>query len=319
MLRTRSLSTALRVAAYLGIAVLLFGTLLVMASRGAWFQPGHGTYEVTLPGAPGLRASKSSVFNPAGVEIGVVTGIDNDVDHVNITIKLKREFPVFDDAQAEVRTISIFGDTALFLEPGGSGRRAPSGASIPAADNPHPAELHEAFDVFETAVNQGDRALSQVQTLQDGLRPALSDLEAVADDVSELAAGIDNGAEPLVDSGRRLKELVHTLATHSGDTTALIGEVAAVTRDLAGLVDRNLQDVTQILVGTSRLSAAVTEHMAQINAAYAALPDIVDRLQLLLDQLNRVFDREPNAVIQARVSNLPSIQHWLDILKGGRK
>jgi len=78
----------------------------------------------------GLRIG--SPVNILGIEVGRVEKITMDQENQKavVTIKVKKDIKIYDDAIAAIKTEGLIGDKYLNIDPGGGGEPLPSGGVI---------------------------------------------------------------------------------------------------------------------------------------------------------------------------------------------
>jgi len=102
------------------IGILCVGYLTV--KLGKMELIGGDFYNVTakFDSIAGLKPDSS--VQMAGVEIGRVTKIDLDTEDfvAVVTLKIRKDVPIQDDAIASVKTSGLIGDKYISIQPGGS-------------------------------------------------------------------------------------------------------------------------------------------------------------------------------------------------------
>jgi phospholipid/cholesterol/gamma-HCH transport system substrate-binding protein len=307
------------ISGYLAIAATVIVFLALKASRGGLFGSASQEYTGVIPKAPGIVANKTDVLNPAGVPIGVVTSVKPAGGDVEVRLKLTRPIPVHEDAFAVATTKTILGEKSIMLDPGSPNKPllASTGRLKP-NKSPGVSEPHEALDPIAGLAKGVPPIQPMVENLEAELAPVLTQLDAMLADAETLSVALGSQDETLARIGTRLADLVRDLSTRDADIAHLVGQLAALTTDLGTLVDENLGQVDDILLMVSRLTSAVAGRQAELDQALAALPSILTRLQVMLETTLRVFEGTPGRVFYSNVTNLPSLQTLLEILKAGR-
>lgn len=322
MKKRKALTNVLLISGYLvaGIAILVY--LIAMASGGGIFGSPGRSYRAVLTNAPGLQANKSDVLNPAGVRIGVVTGVELDDEEALVSVKvIDGDMPVNSDATMEVVTKTILGEKAVVLNPGESGKEAKSDATLKEPAHPAPSEADEALNPLAAAVDKigGVDAAELLRQLRTDLVPVLGQVEGMFADIGAVSGSFAGQGESMSRIGSRIEELIITVADHDADITSIVQSLSILTAELGDIVTNNLNQLNDLLVLTSRLSGAVAGRNAEIEQALAALPRVLLDLQYILDTVVRAFDGERGVFFNARINNVwskESLQQMLDYLKG---
>ena len=98
-------------------------------------QRGWGyTVYADFTNASGL--DPGSVVEIAGVQVGQVTAIRLDDTRARVTLKLRDDVLVQDDAIASIQTRGLLGERYLLLTPGGSDEIIPPGGKIRETESP---------------------------------------------------------------------------------------------------------------------------------------------------------------------------------------
>ena len=131
----QTLGLSLRVILFLVIGTLSLGYLFVYLGeadvRGNW-----GTYSIraTFTNASGLKPG--SIIEIAGVPIGQVTAITLDGTRSEVTLRLRGDIPVQQDAIASIQTKGLLGDRYVVITPGASDNIIKPGGKMRETESP---------------------------------------------------------------------------------------------------------------------------------------------------------------------------------------
>ncbi len=312
----------LLIGGYVAIALVIMVYLVSFTSSGGLLGQGNGTYKGELTEAPGLVANKSDVVNPAGVRIGVVTSVQRVGDQgAVVSFKLTRPFPVREDATVQVTTKTILGEKSLMLTPGtDTVEMAATGAMLKMPASPKPNQPDEALNPLAGAVDKlGDiDTAAMLRNLRGDLVPVLGKVDLIAQDLSRVSGTLSGSGTSMKNLSTRVQSLIEQLNSSSGDIESIVNSLAVITAELNQITIDNLNQLSDILVLSANISSAVASRQAELSAALTALPDVMLRLQAIVDTVVRAFDGERGQYIAAQVSNFASIDRMLTILKAGR-
>lgn len=312
----------LLIGGYVAIALVIMVYLISFASSGGLLGQSSGDFKADLTEAPGLVANKSDVVNPAGVRIGVVTSVERVGDTgAVVDFKLTRDFDVHRDATVQVTTKTILGEKSLMLTPGSaSSPTAKNGSTLQMPVNPKPNQPDEALNPLAGAVDKLGNVdtAALLRNLRGDLVPVLGKVDVIAQDLSKVSGGLSGSGTSMKNLSTRVQSLIEQLNASGGDIESIVSSLAVITAELNQITIDNLNQLNDILVLSANLSSAVASRQSELNAALSALPDVMVRLQAIVDTVVRAFDGERGQYIAAQVSNFASIDRMLAILKAGR-
>jgi phospholipid/cholesterol/gamma-HCH transport system substrate-binding protein len=189
------------------IALALIGAIVVVIVMRVRDKDATGGFRTSAAFRDASRLPVGSRVMVAGVHIGQITGLAVDGRLGRVSMRLDDKVELWDDAWAEKKAESLFGDGYIEIHPGGPGpgrRRLVSGEPIP-----------RVVDEVST-----DRTLRELDQAMPAVRGALDDAEAFLADTRETVNG------PVAD---RLAGWDRAIATN--DLSISIGEAdQAMTR-----------------------------------------------------------------------------------------
>ncbi len=102
------------------IGILCVGYLTVKLGKMELLGGDFYNLVARFDSVAGLKPDSS--VQMAGVEIGRVTSIDLDTDQFMavVTLKIRKDVPIQEDAIASVKTSGLIGDKYISIQPGGS-------------------------------------------------------------------------------------------------------------------------------------------------------------------------------------------------------
>lgn len=258
------------------------------------FAPGGVEVTIEFPSAVGLYP-RSEVFVD-GLHAGEVTGIEQTVDRVVVSVRLD-DVPVAADARALLRLRSLIGERYIELGPewSGDGAQLASGDVIPLERAIVPAEISDVLTEASRVVDELDaptlgRVLDEFATAVEGNQDAIAGNLTQFRDLSSTVAGqLDALDTSLVTLDRVIGDLaarddaVAGILTNGATvSSALLAQEGALDAAITG-IDSLLIEVNELaggqrvnltaaIDGLDRLGEQLTAHAADIGRVIDALP-----------------------------------------------
>lgn len=232
----------------------------------AEFEVGSTTYVAELEHTGGLRPGEE--VQVAGVGVGEVKKIELGEESVQVTFTVDSGIDLGTDTEAEVMVATLLGTHFLMVSPDGPGELEDH--TIPLAQTAVPFNLQDVLDTatpeldaFDTETI--DAALQEVATTLDAsggeLGPALDGVSALStviaersDDLDALLGAAEEVTAQLRDSSGDIVTLVEqatlildTLVARRETIHALLGDLATLGEELAGIVDDTREDFRPML------------------------------------------------------------------------
>ncbi|MBI4951757.1 MAG: MCE family protein [Myxococcales bacterium] len=266
----------LRDAVKVGAMTLLLGGALYFGyrfvSRTAGVGDGYGVWAY-IPDVTGVAPNSRVMIS--GVQVGVVDKIWLDEGKARVDIRMRPDFPLFDDAAVGKRAASFIGEYYIVLTPGTTGKeQIPDGGQVKY--------------LLEDAT---------LQSLQEQARDILSDVKAVTKSLAG-SVGSDKGekqiAEILANIADVTAQLAEAVKDSRGDVRDALRNVASITAQsqpelLAILknVREATEDVKQLLSGKDGADGKSGELRSTIERVNRAS----DSLESLLEHADNVAER----------------------------
>ncbi|MBA0126957.1 MCE family protein [Haloechinothrix sp. YIM 98757] len=272
-------------------AIALGCVLVLTISAVAWLalRDDEGT-ELTayFDRAVGLYADSS--VRVLGIEVGSVTNVEPEGEHVRVDLAVRDDVDVPADANAVVVAPSLVSDRYVQLTPVyESGEVMESGAVIPSDRTATPVELDELFDSLNTLAKDlgpeganSDGSLSgALDTMAENLDGTGKNLNNTVTRLAELSRTFDQSGNDLFDtvehlgefttmlarSDKQLDELFDTMADvtgflsdESGDVGAALSSLAVALDDVNGFVDENEELLSSNVEKLSALTKELVDH-----------------------------------------------------------
>jgi ABC-type transporter Mla subunit MlaD len=334
-----------------GLAVVLVGTialLIVLKVR----QPSKFHFETSAGFRDASRLPVGSRVMIAGVQVGEIVGLTVDGRLARVSMRLQDDIALYDDAWAEKKAESLFGDGYIEIHPGGpedGHRRLVSGDPIP--------RVHEGASTDRTlrAVDQGmpraQEALDNAQAYAEAARiwvdgdltETLEDLEEDTRD-PELFGGLARAQAALDDFDRSTADAEGAVAEFRPEVAPALDSANRDIQDFTGdvregkqsvreglgdarkridEVDPYLEDAAEFFAGIDAAEfvddpelgnqiADATETGAEATGTFGRLESFVG-LRLELD----ILARQPTVALGFEISGSADSFYFLEIARHG--
>ncbi|GAA5054594.1 MCE family protein [Nocardia callitridis] len=227
---------------------------------------GARTYHAAFAQAAGLGSGDAVTV--AGIQVGTVTGLRLDDDHVTVTMKLDGDVAVGADTTAAIKLTTLLGSRYVELRPAGAD---------PLPDNQIALSHTEVPYDLQTALQQATTTFDQI------------DADQIAQSMTVLSQQLRGTPALVPEALRNVHDLAQVIASRRDQIGALLagteqvtGVIRAQSADLATLVHQGRSVLTQINSrrdAVARLLAATTTLVGQL--APIAVDDQAEIQQLL--------------------------------------
>ncbi|MBT2210367.1 MCE family protein [Actinomadura sp. NEAU-AAG7] len=272
-----------------------------------------GVDSIPLPGGPDLGSNPrtvkiefanvldlvpQSVVKVNDVSVGKVEKIDlagGDAGwHAVVTVKLRRDVRLPDNATATIGQTSLLGEKYVALAPPAgqppTGELG-SGDLIPLGRTSHGTEIEEVLSAMSLLLNGG--GLEQVATISHELQAVMGGREptirSVLDRVNTFTGTLDRNRAAITRALDSIERLTGRLSAERRTITDTIDRTGpAIT-----VLDRNRADLTRMLVALDRLSRTTT---GVIRASQADMVANLRDLDTILRNLNKAGSDLPRSL-----------------------
>ena len=285
------------------IRLLRSGVLLVVLALLAGACKFDGAYDLPLPGSPvdadhsyEVTAEFADILNVVprspvmvdDVTVGEVTDVERVGWHARITLRIRDDVKLPDNAIADIRQVSLLGEKYVALEaPTGTAAEGTlsDGDNIPLADTGRNPEVEEVLGALSFLLSGG--GVSQLGTITH-------ELNQVMDGRTERLRHLLGSLESVVGTlGDQKADIVHAMESLDHLTTTLNAEKKTITGalDVAGPAVQVLAAQHDELIGMlsslNRLGVVGTRVIGQSKADLLAS---LDHLQPILQRLYEAGD-----------------------------
>ena len=265
------------------VAALLLLVYLAFNVTSLPFIGGGHTYSAAFPEVAGLH--KGDRVRVAGIDVGQVTGIKLDGQHVKVTFTVKGAH-LGQDVRADIEIFTLLGNKYLALQPGHTGTW-PAHRMIPLDHTSAPYDVTQAFqDVSNTVAQIDDKRLAQsFDTIAATFRDSPPAVRSMLDGLSRLSRTV----------AARDQELSSLLKSASGVT----GVFAQRRTQLTTILGDGSQLLSMIRDREQIIAALLTHSRQLADQLEGLVKDNQTRIQPLLDHLHSVV-----AILQNGQTNL---------------
>lgn len=287
---------ALRGLAFLAVLVLLAG--LAIAQYAGAFRSG---VPVTLKvDRVGTQLDPKADVKVRGLVVGSVTSISTDGGAATVQLsldpKLVDQIPA--DVTARLLPKTLFGQKFVSLVPGSSPRRIAAGAVIGEDRSRSAQEVERVLDDLLPllqavrpqdlattlgALSQGlqgrgtqlGRTLVGLNTLVEGVNPALPDLTADITEVADFSEHLSDAAPDLLDALNDLTVTSRTIVDQRDGFRALFGSVTGTSDDLRGFLDANGGNLIGLAASSRPTLATLARYAPEFPCLFGQLVDLI--------------------------------------------
>ena len=254
---------------------------------------GDEPYSVHVKFRDVLDLVPQSAVKVDDVTVGSVEAIELEGYTADVTVALRRDVKLPDNAEAEIRQTSLLGEKFVSLGPPSSGPvkgRLGEGDVIPLARSGRNPEVEEVLGALSLLLNGG--GVAQLKTIATELNKALdgreSDVRGVLDQLDEFMGQLDENKADIVHAIESLNDLAVSINKQRGSIELALDQLP----DALASIDRQRDDLVRMLDALTRLSSVGTR---VIKASKEATIDSLEQLAPVLTKLAEAGDALPKA------------------------
>jgi phospholipid/cholesterol/gamma-HCH transport system substrate-binding protein len=283
-LRTRLAKAAALVAAgALALTGCDFDVYSVPLPGGA--DLGDDPYAVTVEFNDVLDLVPQSAVKVDDVTVGRVDDITLDGYTAQVTVLLRDDVKLPDNAEAQIRQTSLLGEKFVSLAPppsGASQGRLGDGDRIPLERSGRNPEVEEVLGAMSLLLNGG--GVAQLKTISTELNKALegreSNVKGVLDQIDTFMGQLDDNKESIVEAIESLNRLSKSLNEQEGTIKSALDNLPQA---LAS-IDRQRDDLVTMLKALTELSTVGTQVIRDSKTA------TIQSLESLAPTLNKLAE-----------------------------
>ena len=306
------------------VAVLVIAGLVLLQIRSSYILDDRIVYDTYLTNAQGI--STDTRVNISGIDVGKVESIDITDDnkvHVRLFVYDRFQRLVRSDSTAELSKLSVIGNAVIIIQAGSHQLPIlPAGSTIFTEE---PVTIDELIARLTPAVTNLNSIVEKIAVLIDVIDPdqlqaTTSDVSAIVRNLRDVSEQINQGQGVIgrLTHDRQLEDQVATMVSDLGgmagalrpaasrvdplmrDARQLVATLNANMQQLQGLLSQTEQRIRQVgavlepaeqLMNRSNLIAEdVKATSGVVSQEIRHLPDMIDKMQNLLDSTNRTIE-----------------------------
>lgn len=255
---------------------------------------GDDPYRVTVQFRDVLDLVPQSTVKVDDVTVGKIEEVELDGYTANVTLLLRRDVELPDNAEATIRQTSLLGEKFVSLAPPDSDpsdELLGEGDVIELEDTGRNIEVEEVLGALSLVLNGG--GVAQLKTITVELNKALEGREASVKSVLRqmrlLMAQFDDSKEEIVTAIERVNSLAISLNRRTDDLDLALEELPSAIAS----VDRQRDDLVKMLTALQDLSAVGTR---VIQASKQGTVDSLNALAPTLTELAKSGDDLANSL-----------------------
>jgi phospholipid/cholesterol/gamma-HCH transport system substrate-binding protein len=272
--------------------------LLILAGSLMLTGCGFDVYKLPLPGGASvgdnpititvefqdvLDLVPKSTVKVNDVSVGQVTDVELDGQSARVTLQVRRDTKLPDNAIAEIRQTSLLGEKFVSLSAppeGASDNLLQSGDTIPLDRSGRNPEVEEVLGALSLLLNGG--GVAQLKTIAHELNLALEGREdsarSVLDQIRILMTQLDENKGKIVDAIDSLNTLAVSIQKQQGSIDSALEELPSALTSL----DKQRNDLVKMLQALNRLGDV---GVRVIQASKVATIDTFRQLEPVLTEL----------------------------------
>lgn len=254
---------------------------------------GDDPYSVQVEFRDVLDLVPQSSVKVNDVTVGKVTDIEVDGYHATVTLALRGDVELPDDALAEIRQTSLLGEKFVSLErpaTGESDNLLSEGDVIPLQRSGRNPEVEEVLGAMSLLLNGG--GVAQLKTISAELNKAFegreSDVRSVLGQLDTFMGQLDENKEDIVQAIESLNRLAVSINEQRGSIELALDEMP----EALVSIDKQRDDLVTMLEALNDLSAVGTQVIRQSKVATI---DSLQSLDPVLTKLAEAGDSLPKA------------------------
>jgi phospholipid/cholesterol/gamma-HCH transport system substrate-binding protein len=255
---------------------------------------GDDPYQVKVHFRDVLDLVPQSAVKVDDVTVGRVEDIELDGYTAVVTVLVRRQIKLPDNAVAKIRQTSLLGEKFVSLSPPTDATpvgELADGDDIPLDRTGRNPEVEEVLGALSLLLNGG--GVAQLKTISTELSKALegreTDVRSVLDQLDTFMGQIDENKDTIVRAIESLNRLAASLNEQEGAITSALDELPAA---LAS-IDRQRDDLVKMLDALSELSSVGTK---VIRESKTATVDSLEALAPTLTKLAEAGDSLPKSL-----------------------
>jgi phospholipid/cholesterol/gamma-HCH transport system substrate-binding protein len=281
----------------LGVAATLVGAALLFSQLTPTLFKSTREVHVAIDDADGVLPGVNQV-RYRGVPAGTIKEIERHGTQLVLKVTLRKDFPLYKNAHAELRPETPLNDMYLdFVDPGTKAAGALGGDTLPEPQTATNVKIDDVLNALQP--NTRLRLEQLLDNLGNGLADRGAGLRAAVEQFTPFLAKAGQISAAVARHETATKRLVH-------DAAILTTELGERQREVRTLVSSGSATLGALQAGSADLDQTLRElpsTVSEINASFAAVRGVVDDVDRAVTDLGPVADQLPTALKSVRALN----------------
>ncbi|WP_354698883.1 hypothetical protein DSM112329_04581 [Paraconexibacter sp. AEG42_29] len=282
----------------LGVIATLVGGALLFSQLTPTLFKSTREVNVEIDDAFGVLAGVNQV-RYRGVPAGTIKKIDRRGTQLVLKLSVRKDFPIYKDARAELRPETPLNDMYLdFVDPGTKAAgELKSGDALPEPRTASNVKINEVLNALQP--NTRVRMEQLLDNLGNGLKDRGAGLRNAVAEFTPFVAEAGRISSAVAKHERLMKRLVH----NAGILTTALGERQKQVRTLVTAGSATLGALQEGSPDLNQTLAELPSTVNEINASFAAVRGVLGDVDTAVTDLGPVADQLPNALKDVRALN----------------
>lgn len=280
-----------------GVAMTLVGAALIFSQLSPTLFKATREARFAIDDAYGVLEGVDQV-RYRGVPAGQIKKIERRGTQLVLLVSVRKDFPVYKDARAELRPQTPLNDMFLdIVQPGTKAAGELGDAVLPEGRTSTSVKINDVLNALES--NERTRLGQLLDNLGNGLSDRGDALRAAVAEFTPFVRSAGPIAEALAERQAITKRLVRNSAV-------LTTELGRREHQLRTLVREGSATLGALQAGSSDLDQTLRQlppTFSEINASFAALRGVLDDVDAAVSDLGPVADRLPSSLKTVRELN----------------
>ncbi len=263
---------AFKVGLFVLVISIIAGYLIIMFN-GKGFGVQTKDYYIYFDSVEGL--SQGADVQIKGVKAGRVDSISIEKGKVKVKITIKKDFPIYRNAKAYIKTLGLMGDKFIYIDPG-----TPEAGELAEGSVISQAQVYASTEDMMSSVSQAAQKIAQFvdnlnKTIEEGnLKELIKNIRVLAKHADELVQ----------ENRKNVKETIENIKILSAslrkDLPVLIAKIDRAADNIAKIAGENREDIRELIRNLRAVSKALKEKTPQVldsmNKAVSVIGETVE-------------------------------------------
>jgi|GEM_PF-696828 len=289
-------------------AVLVIAGLVLMQIQSSHLLDDRVVYDTYLANAQGI--SSETRVNISGIDVGQVESIDiTDENKVHVRFFVYQRFQrlVRTDSKAELSKLSVIGNAVIIIRAGSHELpMMPPGSTIFTEE---PMTIDELIANLTPAVTNLNTIVEKIAAVVEVIEPG--QLKSTADDMSAIVSNMRQLSQQISEGRGLVGRLAYDqqLENQVSDVISDIGGIVRSTAPAARKLDPLVQDTQDLIGAINENMQKIEALLVQAEARVREVAGVLQPAETLMNKSNRIADdvKVTSAVLSQEVRHLPDM------------